>query len=226
MVDLPKNRAISDPHELSGGQNQRVMIATALAPDPGVIIADEPTTALEVAVRAQVLQVLTDLVSSRNLTLVMISRDLAVLAAVCERIVVMKDGRIVEDGPARQVVGAPQLEHTKALAAAFPVIGDPASRLKVGRVRGEGNAGDGDFSRSTVPKDVSASAGGPLIEVAAPTVDFRSRGENVRAVDHVSMSSAAGEIVEDGRVEDALLNPQHDYTRTLLSVVPSELDGW
>jgi len=208
LVDLPAGRARSYPHELSGGQKQRVMIAMALACDPDVIIADEPTTALDVVVQAQVLRVLTDLVASRNLTLVMISHDLAVLAAVCERIVVMRDGRIVEDGPSHQVVTAPQHEHTKALAAAFPVIGDPTSRLKVGRVRGDGwvvagaaglsltkgRAQPGRQNAGTGPRDVDTPAG-PLLEVQDLTVDFRGRGQNVRAVDHVSMSCAAGEIV-------------------------------
>lgn len=216
LVDLPAGRARSYPHELSGGQKQRVMIAMALACDPDVIIADEPTTALDVVVQAQVLRVLTDLVTSRNLTLVMISHDLAVLAAVCERIVVMRDGRIVEDGPSQQVVSAPRHEHTKALAAAFPLIGDPASRLKVGRARGDGRvvagaadlsltktsaepgprdvAGGSQQSAAPGPRDLDAPAG-PLLEVRELTVEFRGRGQNVRAVDHVSMSCASGEIV-------------------------------
>ncbi len=216
LVDLPAGRARSYPHELSGGQKQRVMIAMALACDPDVIIADEPTTALDVVVQAQVLRVLTDLVTSRNLTLVMISHDLAVLAAVCERIVVMRDGRIVEDGPSQQVVSAPRHEHTKALAAAFPLIGDPASRLKVGRARGDravvAGAADRSLTKTSAepgprdvaggsqqsaapgPRDLDAPAG-PLLEVRELTVEFRGRGQNVRAVDHVSMSCASGEIV-------------------------------
>ncbi len=108
------------------------MIAMALACDPELIIADEPTTALDVVVQAQVLDVLNGLVRDRELTLVMISHDLAVLAAVCERIVVMRNGRMVEQGKAQQILTAPVHEHTRELAAAFPVIGDPASRLVVG----------------------------------------------------------------------------------------------
>ncbi|GAA1426884.1 ABC transporter ATP-binding protein [Microlunatus lacustris] len=202
LVDLPAGRAKSYPHELSGGQKQRVMIAMALACDPDVIVADEPTTALDVVVQAAVLDVLSGLVRDRGLTLVMISHDLAVLAAVCERIVVMRHGRIVEEGPARQVVGDPQHEHTRELAAAFPVIGDPASRLQVGtRAAGEPRA----VSRSNRPSTSSASgpstgsengaSAGPLLEVDDLVVDFRTRGTRVRAVDHVSMSCGAGEIV-------------------------------
>ncbi len=198
LVDLPRARAKSYPHELSGGQKQRVMIAMALACDPDVIIADEPTTALDVVVQAQVLNVLTGLVADRNLTLVMISHDLAVLAAVCERIVVMKDGKIVEDGPSKQVVTNPQHPHTKELAAAFPVIGDQASRLKVGRARGsDESAADASSAAAALTKTLATNAdpSGPVLEVVDLTVEFHSRGRQVRAVDHVSMSCAAGAIV-------------------------------
>jgi len=196
MVDLPAGRASAYPHELSGGQKQRVMIAMALACDPDVVIADEPTTALDVVVQAQVLDLLTGLVRERGLTLVMISHDLAVLAAVCERIVVMRDGRVVEEGPARQVITDPQHEHTRELAAAFPVIGDPASRLRVGRA----SAGVAGGSPAVDPSTGSVSGGtgapgGAVLEVRDLVVDFRSRGSRVRAVDSVSMSCAAGEIV-------------------------------
>lgn len=118
-----------------------MMIAMALACDPDVIVADEPTTALDVIVQAQVLHLLSDLVRDRGLTLVMIGHDLAVLAAVCDRIVVMRHGKIVEEGPARQVLDRPRHAHTRDLAAAFPVIGDPSSRLRVGRIRDERAAG-------------------------------------------------------------------------------------
>jgi len=189
LVDLPAGRAKSYPHELSGGQKQRVMIAMALACDPDVIVADEPTTALDVVVQAQVLDVLSGLVRDRGLTLVMISHDLAVLAAVCERIVVMRHGKVVEEGPARQVVGDPQHEHTRELAAAFPVIGDPASRLQVGtRVVSPSDRPSPGSGPGEVP-------GGALLEVDDLVVDFRARGTRVRAVDHVSMSCGAGEIV-------------------------------
>ncbi|AWB90906.1 dipeptide ABC transporter ATP-binding protein [Aeromicrobium chenweiae] len=181
MVDLSAAKGRCYPHELSGGQRQRVMIAMALACDPELIIADEPTTALDVVVQAQVLDVLSDLVRDRHLTLVMISHDLAVLAAVCERIVVMQRGRIVEEGKARQILTAPQHPHTRELAAAFPVIGDPSSRLVVG---GE-----------SAPADASQTDARTVLEVRDLTVDFRARGQQVRAVDHVDLSCDSGEIV-------------------------------
>lgn len=133
LVDLPVSKANSYPHELSGGQKQRIMIAMAMCCDPDIIIADEPTTALDVVVQDQVLQVLKGLVESRGLSLLMISHDLSVLAATCDELVVMHNGELVERGPSQQVFNNPQHPHTKELAAAFPVIGDPKSRLRVGR---------------------------------------------------------------------------------------------
>ncbi|MEU0464303.1 ABC transporter ATP-binding protein, partial [Amycolatopsis sp. NPDC006131] len=128
-VDLPPSRAGAYPHELSGGQKQRVMIAMALACRPRLIIADEPTTALDVIVQAQVLDLLTRLVAEHGLGLIMISHDLSVLAATCARIAVMYRGEIVEEGPSAEVMRSPRHEHTRALAAAFPTVGDPAARF-------------------------------------------------------------------------------------------------
>jgi peptide/nickel transport system ATP-binding protein len=211
LVDLSTLQARAYPHELSGGQKQRVMIAMALACDPDVIVADEPTTALDVVVQAQVLDLLRGLVRDRDLTLVMIGHDLAVLAAVCDRIVVMRHGKIVEQGPARQVLGNPQHAYTRELAAAFPVIGDPSSRLRVGRVRDE--------------RAVGPAVGRPadaLLEVHDLVVDFFARGTRVRAVDHVSMDCAAGEIValvgQSGSGKTTL-------ARTILGLLPPT-SGW
>ncbi|GAB3699307.1 dipeptide ABC transporter ATP-binding protein [Mariniluteicoccus flavus] len=189
LVDLPKAKGDSYPHELSGGQKQRVMIAMALACDPDIIIADEPTTALDVVVQAQVLDVLADLVRDRNLSLVMISHDLSVLAQVCERIVVMRHGRIVEEGPSKQLMADPQHEHTRELAAAFPTIGDPASRLRVGR-RALAEAYD-----PTVPVEGERTPGAERLEVRNLSVEFHARGQRVRAVQDVSMTCRQGEIV-------------------------------
>jgi peptide/nickel transport system ATP-binding protein len=128
-VGLPARRSRAYPHELSGGQRQRVMIAMALACDPRLVIADEPTTALDVMVQAQVLDLLAELVAERDVGLVMISHDLSVLARTCQRLAVMYAGRIVEYGPADEVVAHAAHPYTAALADAFPTIGDPASRL-------------------------------------------------------------------------------------------------
>jgi peptide/nickel transport system ATP-binding protein len=128
QVGIPTSRMDHYPHQLSGGQKQRVMIAMALACRPKLILADEPTTALDVMVQAQVLTLLSDLVREMGLGLVLITHDLSVLARTCDRTAVMYAGRVVEHGPTEEVFGNPQHPYAKALAGAFPTIGDSFSR--------------------------------------------------------------------------------------------------
>ncbi|MGW5511747.1 oligopeptide/dipeptide ABC transporter ATP-binding protein [Streptomyces albogriseolus] len=129
QVGLPAARASAYPHELSGGQRQRVMIAMALACGPRLIVADEPTTALDVMIQAQILRLIEQSVADQGVGLVMISHDLAVLADTCDRLAVMYAGRVVEEGPAAQVHEDARHPYARALSAAFPRIGDPSSRL-------------------------------------------------------------------------------------------------
>jgi peptide/nickel transport system ATP-binding protein len=138
QVELPAGKVDAFPHELSGGQKQRVMIAMALACAPRLILADEPTTALDVIVQAQVLGLLTRLVTEHHLGLVMISHDLAVLAATCERLAIMYQGELVEEGGSQAVIQAPRHPHTRALAAAFPTVGDRRSRYAPATAHPEG----------------------------------------------------------------------------------------
>ena len=128
-VGIPARRGRSYPHQLSGGQRQRVLIALALACRPKLLIADEPTTALDVMVQAQVLELLAELQRDNGLALLFITHDLSVLTTTCERLAVMYAGRIVEDGPSEQVFAAPLHPYSAALARAFPTIGDPSSRM-------------------------------------------------------------------------------------------------
>jgi peptide/nickel transport system ATP-binding protein len=128
QVGLPPRRIDDYPHELSGGQKQRVMIAMALACSPSLIIADEPTTALDVMVQAQVLKLLRSLQHDLGLAMLFITHDLSVLVEVSDRLAIMYAGKIVEEGAATEVFHTPVHPYTKALAAAFPQIGDPRFR--------------------------------------------------------------------------------------------------
>ncbi|MBK8073959.1 MAG: ABC transporter ATP-binding protein [Kineosporiaceae bacterium] len=136
-VGIPASRASAYPHQLSGGQRQRVMIAMALACDPALLIADEPTTALDVMVQAQILDLLRSLVRERGLGLIVISHDLSVLGTECDRVEVMYAGRVVEHGPARTVFDRPRHPYAEGLSAAFPTIGDAASRFAPRGVPGD-----------------------------------------------------------------------------------------
>jgi oligopeptide/dipeptide ABC transporter ATP-binding protein len=120
LVGIPKARAKAYPHELSGGMRQRAMIAMALACDPAVIIGDEPTTALDVMVQAQILELLEDLRARLGLSLILITHDLSVLAETCDRVMIMYAGRVAEEGPVGRVFGAPRHPYTQMLLAAFP----------------------------------------------------------------------------------------------------------
>jgi peptide/nickel transport system ATP-binding protein len=128
QVGIAPSRMDQFPHQFSGGQKQRIMIAMALACRPKLILADEPTTALDVMVQAQVLTLLADLVRDMNLGMVLITHDLSVLAQTCDRAAIMYAGKVVENGPTSEVFGAPSHPYAQALAGAFPRIGDQSSR--------------------------------------------------------------------------------------------------
>ncbi|PKP73209.1 MAG: peptide ABC transporter ATP-binding protein [Alphaproteobacteria bacterium HGW-Alphaproteobacteria-6] len=122
------------PHEFSGGQAQRIGIARALAADPRILILDEPVSALDVSVQAQVLNLLGDLKSRLGLTYVFISHDLAVVEAVSDRIAVLYFGALVESGPAERVFATPRHPYTRLLAASAPVVGRPLGGAQSGEL--------------------------------------------------------------------------------------------
>ncbi|WP_219471231.1 dipeptide ABC transporter ATP-binding protein [Nonomuraea rhizosphaerae] len=173
-VPDPAARAGQRPHQLSGGLRQRALIASAIAADPQLIIADEPTTALDVTVQAQILRLLAGR-KAAGTALLLISHDLAVVASIADRILVMKDGQIVEEGPAREVLTTPAHDYTNALLAAVPSAASRGTRLTTGAPR----------TRPTP---------NPSAQVLAGTALARSYGSR-RVVDNVSFTLHEGETL-------------------------------
>lgn len=123
-VELPDPERVyeSYPHELSGGMRQRVMIAAAMVSEPKLLIADEPTTALDVTVQAQIIKLLKKLNEDKKVAIMFISHDLSLIRQICDRVVVMQDGEIVEQGDCRQIFEHPVEEYTKRLIEAIPKV--------------------------------------------------------------------------------------------------------
>ena len=168
----PQGKAAAFPHQLSGGQQQRVMIAMALAADPALLIADEPTTALDTTVQAQILALLAALQARRGLAMLFVSHDLAVVEGIAQRVAVMRHGKVVEAGPTAQVFAAPSHPYTAALLASRP---SQAQRISAVDRRGL-----------------------PALEIHDLTVMFRPHrlgGAQLSAVDGVMLSIAAGEAL-------------------------------
>lgn len=129
IPDAPR-RLDSYPHEFSGGQNQRVMIAMALAGQPELLVADEPTTALDVTIQAQILDLLREIRREMNMALVLISHDLGVISETCDRVGVMYAGRIVEQASAARLFETPQHPYTQGLLASLPPLDGPRRRMR------------------------------------------------------------------------------------------------
>lgn len=131
QVRIPRaaQRARDYPHQLSGGQRQRISIAMALANQPDIIIADEPTTALDVTIQAEVLKTLDELRRQHGVAVIFISHDLSVIGQICDRVAVMYAGQVVETGPVRQLLNEPQHPYTRKLLQCVPVLGQPERSL-------------------------------------------------------------------------------------------------
>ncbi|SHO55143.1 dipeptide ABC transporter ATP-binding protein [Vibrio quintilis] len=128
-IPAPESRLKAYPHQLSGGMSQRVMIAMAIACNPRLLIADEPTTALDVTIQAQIIDLLVELQREKQMGLVLITHDLALVAEVAHRVIVMYAGQIVESGPAAEVFSAPKHPYTQALLASLPESASGKTRL-------------------------------------------------------------------------------------------------
>ncbi|WP_433625061.1 ABC transporter ATP-binding protein [Nocardia sp. CA-120079] len=178
MVGLPdpEHRVDYYPHQLSGGQKQRVMIAIAISCEPKVIIADEPTTALDVTVQAEILELLRDLRDRIGSAIVLITHNMGVVADIADRVVVMRDGKVVEQAPVDELFAAPKQEYTRKLLAAVPHLG--TEQLEHGAVE-------------------EVAAGEPVLEVTDLVVQFPGPFGRppFRAVDDVSLSIRPGETL-------------------------------
>ena len=163
LVGLPRpeERLRAFPHELSGGQRQRVMIAMALANEPDLLIADEPTTALDVTIQAQILELLDDVKKRLDMALLLITHDLGVVRKMADRVAVMNEGDLVEQGTAAAIFGAPQHEYTRSLLAAEPsgdpVPADPAAPevMRAEDLSVQFNLARGFFARKSILKAVN-----------------------------------------------------------------------
>ena len=129
QIANPRKVMESYPHQLSGGMKQRVMIAQAMACDPDVLIADEPTTALDTTVQARILELIVEMQKRRRAAVLYISHDLSVVRMVCDRVGVMYAGQMAEVGPAQQLFDSPQHPYTRALLAAVPSVGHDRGHL-------------------------------------------------------------------------------------------------
>jgi oligopeptide/dipeptide ABC transporter ATP-binding protein len=188
LVEIPDaaSRADSYPHQLSGGMRQRVMIAMALSCGPELLIADEPTTALDVTIQAQILELLDGLRARLGMALLLITHDLGVVAERADRVLVMYAGRVIEEGPVADVFANPRHPYTQGLLKSVPRLGRPRSKL--------------DAIRGTVPRLTELPSGCrfrnrcDLAEAACASVDpvLEAFGDGRRAACPVTMRLAGG----------------------------------
>lgn len=171
-LDQPGERLDQYPHRLSGGQRQRALIAMAIAHRPKLLVADEPTTALDAILRAEIMQLLSSLCREEGMALLLVSHDLAAVSDHADDVAVMEHGRVVESGPTRAIIDAPKTDYARALIAASPRLDQPAPAL--------------------------GPVGAPLLETLDVSVSFRKPGwtrGRLQAVDRVSLDIAEGEAV-------------------------------
>ena len=196
-IPEPERRLEQFPHELSGGMRQRVMIAMALACEPRLLIADEPTTALDVTIQAEILALIDQLKNETGAAVLFITHDMAVVAQMADRVVVMFRGRMVEEGSVFEIFENPKEDYTKALLAAVPRLGEMTGKPhpETMRLIGESSVASGSFN-------ATASADTPLLEVRNLVTRFPVKGgllrrtvARVHAVEDVSFSVASGETL-------------------------------
>jgi peptide/nickel transport system ATP-binding protein len=199
-IPNPEDRLLQYAHQLSGGQRQRALIASAIAGEPDLIIADEPTTSLDVTVQAQVLRVLAERIRD-GAGLLLISHDLAVVAGIADRVIVMRDGRVVDSGPTREVLTHPRHSYTRELIAAVPSLQSRGTRLASARFDlddpGAAAGSEIRIARESLPArpsvgDIVLQASRLSKSYAAATTSGR---RTTSALQDVSFEIRAGEVV-------------------------------
>jgi peptide/nickel transport system ATP-binding protein len=196
----PERRFSFYPHQLSGGQRQRVVIAAALSCHPKLLVADEPTTALDVSVQAQILKLIRRLADERQLGVLFVTHNLAAVAQIADWVTIMRNGRVVETGSVAGVLNKPQHDYARILIQSVPRFEAPTTRLlALGEERQAGIKAR-ERLRATVPQDLAAEhANAPILKVENLTVEYSSRNwfrgpQKFRALDDVSFSVRRGEI--------------------------------
>ena len=197
-IPEPERRLKQYPHELSGGMRQRVVIAMAMACEPRLLIADEPTTALDVTIQAEILGLIDRLKRENNMAVLFITHDMAVVAQMADRVVVMYRGRIVEEGPVREIFESPREDYTRTLLAAVPRLGAMTGKTAPEPMPIMGAAPVATAAAAAVP----VRAPRVLLEVKNLTTRFPVKGgplrltvANVHAVEDVSFSVNVGETL-------------------------------
>ncbi|RCS81692.1 ABC transporter ATP-binding protein [Brachybacterium alimentarium] len=249
----PDRTAASYPHELSGGELQRVVIALALSGDPSLLIADEPTTALDVTVQRGILDLLVRLVDELEIGVLLITHDMGVVGEIADDVVVLKDGDVVETGPVRRVLAAPEAPYTQALLSAVPRLSESLERVSstaadrpaAGGATADRPAADGDAEGTAANSadgpggEPAALADGPggepaalaaeplVVRVEGLSVEYHRRGGSHRALEDVGMEIRRGEI--HGLVGESG-SGKSTWGKALAGLVPAqartlELDG-
>jgi len=198
-IPEPEQKLKAYPHQLSGGQRQRIVIAAALSCGPQLLIADEPTTALDVSVQAQILKLIRDLADERGLGVLLVTHNMGVVAEIADRVTVMYQGEVVEQGYVAQVLQNPQAPYSQQLLAAVPRLAEKLDRFAV---LSDENAGAAQ-SRSYIAQNyrsVTSTSKGPLLNVEQLVVEYQTGGlfrapQIFRAVDDISFKLEKGEVL-------------------------------
>ena len=194
-IPEPERRIGQYPHQLSGGMRQRVVIAMAVACEPRLLIADEPTTALDVTIQAEILALIDRLKRENGMAVLFITHDMAVVAQVADRVVVMYRGEVVEEGAVADIFAAPQQDYTRALLAAVPKLGEmkgksapePMRILEQHRTGSDRVGGPDPMARPSVPSRSETARAAPVPDAApAPTREARSSADVLLEVSHLS----------------------------------------